>query len=214
MRRIFPNLYLVHGGIGAGTSYLLKRSGGNFLLPSFGKAEIEDQLDEIEKLGGVSAIYVNGRHNAKSKNFPNKLIARYHPPIYLSEIDAKTIKPKLPNVQPLKFQRQQLADDLRAIPFPGYSKGGMAYLWENGGKKHLFVGITLSRIDGQWKTWLASAVTLQAFNQALKGLKDTRFDVLLCNSMSNTEEPWFTFTARQRNTMVDALLKDRNDAKP
>jgi hypothetical protein len=216
LRELFPSLFLVHARTGnAGFSYLIKRKQGNILIPAYNKELIDARLDDIEKLGGVSAIYINGKHNAKMPNFPSALTEKYHPPIHISDIDAKTYHApsKLPNVQPIPFRRQRLADDLEAVPFPGYSKGGMAYLWQSKGKKYLFAGITITRINNEWRTWVASTVTGKAFINALKELQSTKADVLLLNSFSNTEDPWFTFTPVEWDQLFEDLIANPKPGK-
>ena len=216
LREIFPNLFLVQARVEkvAGPSFLLRREQGNILIPAYNKDLIDRRLKQIERLGGVSAIYVNGKHNAKIPNFPSALTERYRPPIYISELDAKTYRArKLPNSRPLKFKRQMVAKDLEAIPFPGYSKGGMAYLWSNGGKRYLFGGITITRIDGEWRTWVSAAVTPRAFKAALKELGETACDVLLLNSFANTEEPWFSFKPAQWKALFDELIANPKPGK-
>jgi hypothetical protein len=191
----------------------LRRKQGNCINPNYNRELMDERLNDLDALGGVSAILVNGRHNAKPKQFPNALTDRYHPTIYLSEIDAKTYKRPLPNAQPLKFQRQKIAADLEVIPFAGYSKGGLAYRWTNAGKTYLFAGITITRIDRQWKTWRASTVTPKAFNAALAELRDTPCDVLVLNSFANTEDPWFNFTPKAWKKFFDDLIANPNPGK-
>jgi hypothetical protein len=214
VREIFPNLFLVHGRTpAAGFCFLLRRKQGNFLNPNYNKQLIDERLEEIDALGGVSAILVNGRQTAKAQHFPNELTKRYRPAIYISEIDAKTYAKPLPNARPLKFQRHQIADDLEAIPFPGYSKGGMAYLWNNGGTKYLFAGITITRIDDAWQTWVASTVSPRAFQSALAELKSTQCNVLVLNSFANTQDPWFPFTHSKWARLFDDLIANPNPGK-
>src|SRR6476659_8225119 len=96
-KEIFPNLFLIHDRTKtAGYCFLLRRKEGNVLVPNFNKEMIEARLEPIESLGGVDAICGCDRHNAKSKHFPNKLTAAYRPPIFISNIDAKTYRVKLP----------------------------------------------------------------------------------------------------------------------
>lgn len=207
MQEIFPSIFLVRPQRAAPKTQfplLIRRRGGNILFAT--KDDISPFLNELQKLGGVSHMFLGDRHHAVPRTAANA--KQLKAVLAASDIEAKALEPKGVHVQlQLPHERQQFAADLEIIPTPGHTPGAFSYLWTSErGKRFLFIGDTLVPIDGSWEFWVIKPRRAM-FLTTLNFLAKLEFDVILSNSFACTPKAWFEVDAAARKTMFVDLRK-------
>ena len=123
-------------------SYLLCTDMGNALLYNTG---IEKELDEIERLGGISSQYLTHRHES-GKNL-KKIKERFNSTLFCEITESEYVS-KDCDVDIKINELVQFENNVIAIPTPGHTSGGCCYYYESPhGGRYLFTG-DLFYVDG------------------------------------------------------------------
>jgi glyoxylase-like metal-dependent hydrolase (beta-lactamase superfamily II) len=214
MEELFEDgLYRVGGTreqFGAGWSYLLRREQGNLLLLNLAGSSVAalgPDFPAIEAMGGVSALFLNDRHNARRPE-DNRISERFGAPLYCSVPEAKVVRKNGVHVPaPFPLERASFASDFEIVPTPGHTPGGVSYLWNSGRRRYLFIGDGLWNERGRWRYAVVQR-NVPTMCASLASLKDLAFDVLVSNSLANDVFPCFEVDAAARARLLDGVIAD------
>lgn len=188
MRQVQPDLWQTTSFspfLGLTThAYLLTRPGGNVLFYNIGDLQ---ELDAIEKLGGVAWQYLSHRDeisailNAIAERFGSKLA------IHIDEA-AECSKIRTPDR--VYRHRETHHGNIGIIPVPGHSPGSTCFMVSSPtGKKYLFTGDTLY-FDSHhgWRAGFIEGLHGEkdrpVLAQSLRLLRELRPDVVLSSAYS------------------------------
>jgi glyoxylase-like metal-dependent hydrolase (beta-lactamase superfamily II) len=151
MKQIYPDLWQTrseHPFTGVTThAYLLVRKSGNVLIYSSGW---QDELQEIQGLGGITHQYLSHRDEAGAALADIKRIFRSK--LCCHEFEVKAVE-KFAFVD-CKFGKRELwPGDIEVIPTPGHTNGSVCFLATSvDGERYLFTGDTIFQDNGAWDT--------------------------------------------------------------
>jgi hypothetical protein len=133
METIIPGLYAsAPEPLGFGPSleiraFLLQRERGNLLI--YRASTLEQDVEAVGDLGGVSRQYLNHHHEASPAC---DWVARtFGAPLHVHEADARAVS-EICNVDETFSERHKLDEDFEIIPVPGHTSGATAFLWDTG----------------------------------------------------------------------------------
>ena len=119
-------------------AFLLQREGGNLLI--YRSAALEQDLETVNDLGGISLQYLNHHHEASPAC--DWVANTFGAPLHVHEDDAPATS-KICEVGETFSERHKLGDDFEVIPIPGHTPGATAFLWDTGEHRVLFTGDTV-----------------------------------------------------------------------
>lgn len=134
-------------------SWLLVRPGGNYLTAC---ADVSEHLDEIEKLGGLSRVFLtdihfaNAWHGEAANHFGATLVCHNSDQ---PKVKARCKAAKLESIG----ERTQLDKEFLAVPTPGHADGGLCYLWTGAKQTVLFTGDFLCHAATGWAVFCGKA---------------------------------------------------------
>ena len=187
MEQLEPDLWQTSPrAVGDGVStraYLLTKASGNLLIYNLGEDQEED-LDAIEKLGGVSVQVLSYRDEASPAL--GKVRNRFASRLAYHEADAAAI-------------REQGEADLSIAPgcddpalsevevqhTPGHTPGSVTLRYESPhGKTYLFTGDTIVPVSGGWATAVYPELESDAgaLVESLGRLRDESADLLVSSA--------------------------------
>jgi glyoxylase-like metal-dependent hydrolase (beta-lactamase superfamily II) len=208
LKRIFPNLYRF-AGVGAMSrtwSYLVVRKDGNLLLPGYVSA-ITDNLDEIEKLGGVELQFLTHFHDVVPE-IHDELHKRFGAKLCHHEAAGPKVrgKSKCPSEE-FSNDGIRLGSDFESVNFPGHTPGHTVYRWRDRARTFLFSGHSMKLIFGRWELFF-------------KSRKSDRFDDLceadhlLPSSSSHGSEEYHSFIEPTRASFREAVDQAKECPNP
>ena len=177
-------------------SYFLKTDKGNVLIYS---TSHHYELDEIEKLGGITHQLISHRDEMSSilvdikKRFNSKLLCD------AQEADSigKYCRPDI-----LVEDSLNMECGIKVFHSPGHSIGSCTFWYESPtGKKYLFTGDSFFPWNGKLRTFVISGFggTNQAMKETLEVYKQYEPDMVLCSAaigdvhiMEMTKDSWST----------------------
>lgn len=185
-------------------SYLLKRKGGNVLLPRFGvETTISEELDAIGSVGGIKWVFITDYHfGGKSCE---SLASFFGARCASSVIEQPKLRKKgLLALDAFPFERHFLEEDLEIIPVPGHTSGGVCLRWVERRCTYLFTGDFLYH-DG--KGWVPGAKTRRKIESSLQLVKELEFDYLVGCGSDFVECPYIKLsTQAQKEAFIDEIL--------
>jgi hypothetical protein len=156
MECIFPNLYRIvrEGNKGRSYAYFIKRKQGNLLL-TCGAGTVRENLDEIEKLGGVHMQFINHNHDLGGQ-LHDEIYERFGAKLYHHELENKKVKQKTscPS-ESYGDDGFQVGKDFEAIYFPSCGEGLSLFLWQHGGNGFLFTSHVIKMVNSEWNIGLS-----------------------------------------------------------
>ncbi len=183
MEKLSPNLHLhtLKSRFAGWTnfSWLLKRKTGNFLIAC---ADVTGNLEEIEKLGGLSCVFLTDIHFAN--NWHGEVCKHFGAMFVCHESDKAKAKTKCgaSKIEALDA-RTQLEKDFLAIHTPGHADGGLCYLWNDGKESTLFTGDFLAHTPKGWSVFCGKAKH-KLMTKSLQTIGELPV-TLLCPGVSN-----------------------------
>jgi hypothetical protein len=120
-------------------AFLLRREQGNLLI--YRAATLEQDVETVNDLGGVSRQYLNHHHEASPAC--DWVAKTFGAPLHVHKADAQAAS-KVCDVDETFSERHRLDEDLEVIPIPGHTSGATAFLWDTGQHRALFTGDTIS----------------------------------------------------------------------
>lgn len=183
MRQIYPDLWQGQQGNHYGLTsraYLLSRENGNVL---FYYTRSEKDLDVIEIQGGANYQYLSHIHEVNNSlsvtgdRLNSKLVGHH---LLKSPIAEFTNLDVPLNLTDNTFH----AEDIQVIPTPGHTATNLCYHYKSPFEKsYLFVGDTIYRDRGVWKTLIlpGEGGSRREMMQSLERLKQLEVDVIICS---------------------------------
>jgi glyoxylase-like metal-dependent hydrolase (beta-lactamase superfamily II) len=104
-------------------AFLLRREQGNLLI--YRAATLEQDVETVNDLGGVSRLYLNHHHEASPAC--DWVAKTFGAPLHVHEADAQAAS-KVCDVDETFSERHRLDEDLEVIPIPGHTSGATAFL--------------------------------------------------------------------------------------
>ena len=108
-------------------AFLLQREGGNLLI--YRSAALEQDVETVNGLGGISRQYLNHHHEASPAC--DRVADTFGAPLHVHEDDAAAAA-EICNVDATFSERHKLDEDFEVIPIPGHTGGATAFLWDSG----------------------------------------------------------------------------------
>ncbi len=184
-------------------AFLLQREQGNLLL--YRSAALEQDVEAVGDLGGITRQYLNHRHEASPSC--DWVAGTFGAPLHVHENDAPSVS-AVCNVDEIFFERHHVSEDFGVIPTPGHTSGATAFLWDTGEHRCLFTGDTIFFSGGRWRAAVLDGVSdRERYIESLELIRDLDFDVLVPWAATGGQ-PSHAFTGRaDARRRIDAILE-------
>ena len=184
-------------------AYLLQREGGNLLL--YRSAALEQDVETVNGLGGISRQYLNHHHEASPAC--DRVADTFGAPLHVHEDDAAAAA-EICNVDATFSERHKLDEDFEVIPIPGHTGGATAFLWDSGQHRVLFTGDTIFFGRSKWRAAVLDGVSdRDRYIESLELMRTLDFD-LVVPGIAAAGRPYYSFTDRAEATQqIDAILE-------
>jgi len=208
MNEVIPGLYASEPEpLGFGPSleiraYLLQREEGNLLV--YRSATLEEDVEEINVLGGISRQYLNHYHEAAPAC--DFIATTFDAPLHIHEADAQAAS-EICNVDETFTERHHVGEDFEVIPIPGHTSGATAFLWDTGEHRVLFTGDTIFFSRGRWVAAVLDGVSdRERYIESLELIRTLDFD-LVAPGVAPAGEPYYEFTEKaEAERRIDEIL--------
>ena len=209
MDTVIPGLYASEPEpLGFGPSleiraYLLQRERGNLLV--YRSEALEQDVEALEDLGGISRQYLNHHHEASPAC--DWVANTFDAPLHVHEDDAAAAA-EICNVGATFSERHKLGEDFEVIPIPGHTSGATAFLWDSGQHRVLFTGDTIFFGRSKWRAAVLDGVSdRERYIKSLGLIRSLDFD-LVVPGIAVAGRPYYSFTDRAEATQqIDAILE-------
>ena len=184
-------------------AYLLQREQGNLLI--YRAATLEQDVEEINALGGISRQYLNHHHEASPAC---DWVARtFGAPLNVHEIDAPSVS-EICNVDEIFSERHHLDDDFEVIPIPGHTSGATAFLWDTRQHRCLFTGDSIFFPRGKWVAAVLDGVSdRERYLESLELIRSLDFD-LIVPGIAAAGQPYYEFVEKaEAERRIDEILE-------
>jgi hypothetical protein len=184
-------------------AYLLQREGGNLLL--YRSAALEQDVETVNGLGGISRQYLNHHHEASPAC--DWVANTFGAPLHVHEDDAAAAA-EICSVDATFSERHKLDEDFEVIPIPGHTGGATAFLWDSGQHRVLFTGDTIFFGRSKWRAAVLDGVSdRDRYIESLELMRTLDFD-LVVPGIAAAGRPYYSFTDRAEATQqIDAILE-------
>ena len=184
-------------------AYLLQREGGNLLI--YRSAALEQDVETVNDLGGISRQYLNHHHEASPAC--DWVANTFGAPLHVHEEDAAAAA-EICNVDATFSERHKLDGDFEVIPIPGHTGGATAFLWDSGQHRVLFTGDTIFFGRSKWRAAVLDGVSdRERYIESLELIRSLDFD-LIVPGIAAAGRPYYSFTDRAEATQqIDAILE-------
>src|SRR5215208_5777191 len=184
-------------------AFLLQREQANLLI--YRAATLEQDVEAVGDLGGVSRQYLNHHHEASPAC---DWVARtFDASLHVHEADAPAVS-AVCNVDETFSERHKLDEDFEIIPIPGHTSGATAFLWDTGQHRALFTGDTVFFIRGRWRAAVLEGISdRERYMESLELIRSLDFD-LIVPGIASAGHPYYSFTDHAGATQqIDAILE-------
>jgi glyoxylase-like metal-dependent hydrolase (beta-lactamase superfamily II) len=184
-------------------AYLLQREGGNLLI--YRSAALEQDVETVNDLGGISRQYLNHHHEASPAC--DWVANTFGAPLHVHEDDAAATA-EICNVDATFSERHKLDEDFEVIPIPGHTGGATAFLWDSGQHRVLFTGDTIFFGRSKWRAAVLDGVSdRERYIESLELIRTLDFD-LLVPGIAPAGRPYYSFTEGAEATQqIDEILE-------
>jgi glyoxylase-like metal-dependent hydrolase (beta-lactamase superfamily II) len=209
METIIPKLHAsVPESLGFGPSleiraFLLQREQGNLLI--YRSATLEQDIEAVSNLGGISRQYLNHHHEASP--VCDWVARTFDAPLHVHENDAPSVSETC-NVDETFSERHRLDEDFEVIPIPGHTSGATAYLWDTGQHRCLFTGDTIFFPRGKWVAAVLDGVSdRERYIESLELIHTLDFD-LIVPGIASADQPYYEFVEKaEAERRIDEILE-------
>ena len=187
MEQLEPDLWQTSPrAVGDGVStraYLLTKASGNLLIYNLGEDQEED-LDAIEKLGGVSVQVLSHRDEASPAL--GKVRNRFASRLAYHEADAAAIREQgEADLSIAPGCDDPALSEVEVLHTPGHTPGSVTLRYESPhGKTYLFTGDTIVPVSGGWATAVYPELEsdASALVESLGRLREQSADLLVSSA--------------------------------
>ena len=145
-----------------GHSYLLLRDEGNILVACHSGPESPEELDEVEKLGGISSQWVCHQHDVNRNGLHERLHDRFGCSLHHHERDRSGVSKRTTcPVDPFGDDGANVGSDFEAHYYPACMDGHSIYRWNMGGKYLLITAHSFYLRDGEWNLFVPEGPRLR-----------------------------------------------------
>ena len=197
MDNVIPGLYAsVSEPLGFGPSleiraFLLQREGGNLLI--YRSGFLEQDLEEVNGLGGIRRQYLNHHHEASPAC--DWVAETFGAPLHVHEDDARATS-EICEVSETFSERHKIGDDFEVIPIPGHTDGATAFLWDTGEHRALFTGDTVFFGRGRWRAAVLDGISdRERYIESLQLIRSLDFD-LVVPGIALAGQPYYEFVEK------------------
>jgi Metallo-beta-lactamase superfamily len=164
---------------------------------------LEQDVEAVGDLGGVSRQYLNHHHEASPAC--DWVASTFDATLYVHEEDAAA---EICNVAATFSERHKLDEDFEIIPIPGHTSGATAFLWDSGQHRVLFTGDTIFFGRSKWRAAVLEGVSdRERYIESLESIRSLDFD-LIVPGIAAAGRPYYSFTDRAEATQqIDAILE-------
>lgn len=209
MDNVIPGLYAsAPEPLGFGPSleiraFLLQREGGNLLI--YRSAALEQDVETVNVLGGISRQYLNHHHEASPAC--DRVAETFDAPLHVHEEDAREAS-EICGVGKTFSKRHKLGDDFEVIPVPGHTAGATAFLWDSGEHRVLFTGDTVFFSRGRWRAAVLDGVSdRKKYIESLELIRSLDFD-LIVPGIASAGQPYYEFVEKaEAEQRLDEILE-------
>ncbi|MDQ3540326.1 MAG: MBL fold metallo-hydrolase [Chloroflexota bacterium] len=209
METILPRLHAsVPEPLGFGPAleiraFLLERDRGNLLI--YRSASLEQDVEAVRKLGGISRQYLNHHHEASPAC--DWVASELGAPLHCHADDAAEAA-KICTVAETFSERHRLDDDFEIIPIPGHTPGATAYLWDTGEHRVLFTGDTIFFSKGRWQAALLEGVGDRPRHiESLELIRTLDFDYVIPGVASEGEPYYAQVETSEAEQRIDGIIE-------
>jgi glyoxylase-like metal-dependent hydrolase (beta-lactamase superfamily II) len=183
-------------------AFLLRREQGNLLI--YRAATLEQDVETVNDLGGVSRQYLNHHHEASPAC--DWVAKTFGAPLHVHEADAQAAS-KVCDVDETFSERHRLDEDLEVIPIPGHTSGATAFLWDTGQHRALFTGDTISFSRGRWRAAVLDGVSdRERYIESLELIRTLDFD-LVVPGIAPADQAYYEFVEKaEAERRIDEVL--------
>jgi glyoxylase-like metal-dependent hydrolase (beta-lactamase superfamily II) len=183
-------------------AFLLRREQGNLLI--YRAATLEQDVETVNDLGGVSRQYLNHHHEASPAC--DWVAKTFCAPLHVHEADAQAAS-KVCDVDETFSERHRLDEDLEVIPIPGHTNGATAFLWDTGQHRALFTGDTISFSRGRWRAAVLDGVSdRERYIESLELIRTLDFD-LVVPGIAPADQAYYEFVEKaEAERRIDEVL--------
>jgi Metallo-beta-lactamase superfamily len=184
-------------------AFLLQRERGNLLV--YRSAALEQDVETVNSLGGISRQYLNHHHEASPAC--DWVANTFGAPLHVHEDDAAAAA-EICNVDATFSERHKLDEDFEVIPIPGHTGGATAFLWDSGQHRVLFTGDTIFLGRSKWRAAVLDGVSdRDRYIDSLELIRSLDFD-LIVPGIAPAGRPYYSFTDRTEATQqIDEILE-------
>src|SRR5215204_3997392 len=215
METIIPKLHAsVPESLGFGPSleiraFLLQREQGNLLI--YRSATLEQDIDAVSNLGGISRQYLNHHHEASP--VCDWVARTFDAPLHVHEHDAPSVS-EICNVDEIFSERHCLDEDFEVISIPGHTSGATAFLWDTGQHRTLFTGDTVFFIRGRWRAAVLDGVSdRERYIESLELIRTLDFDFVVPGT-TPAGEPYYELVEKpEAERRIDEILERLRSGK-
>jgi len=184
-------------------AFLLQREPGNLLV--YRSAALEQDVETLDDLGGISRQYLNHHHEASPAC--DWVAGKFDAPLHVHEEDAAAAA-EVCNVDATFSERHKLDEDFEIIPVPGHTSGATAFLWDSGQHRVLFTGDTIFFGRSKWRAAVLDGVSdRERYIGSLELIRSLDFD-LIVPGIAAAGHSYYSLTDRTEATrQIDAILE-------
>lgn len=197
MKTVIPKLHAsAPEALGFGPSleiraFLLQREERNLLI--YRSATLEQDVEAVNDLGGISRQYLNHWHEASPAC--DWVANTFDAPLYVHEEDAPSAS-EICNVAATFSERHKLDEDFEVIPIPGHTAGATAFLWDTGEHRVLFTGDTIFFSRGRWRAAVLDGVSdRERYIESLELIRTLEFDLII-PGIAAAGQPYYAFVEK------------------
>lgn len=197
MKTVIPKLHAsAPEALGFGPSleiraFLLQREERNLLI--YRSATLEQDVEAVNDLGGISRQYLNHWHEASPAC--DWVANTFDAPLYVHEEDAPSAS-EICNVAATFSERHKLDEDFEVIPIPGHTAGATAFLWDTGEHRVLFTGDTIFFSRGRWRAAVLDGVSdRERYIESLELIHTLEFDLII-PGIAAAGQPYYAFVEK------------------
>jgi hypothetical protein len=214
MEKVFTNIYRMGKSSrtrGASYTYFLKRAKGNLLICHQTPPTDED-LDEIETLGGIDSQWVCHSHDAIKGTTHKQIHERFGAPLHVHRIDRGRVLSKARcEMDIFEGDGTTLGDDFEAFFLPTCSPGHSIYRWKSRGKYYLFTSHAMYYRDDAWDLQFNQH---NDWHRQVGPLSKQHIDYVLPGYSPSEEKGFYSLDDDMRQGLTKALRAVRGKPLP
>lgn len=214
MKQIFPGIYHTEADRPFDNevqtrAYFIQLETANFLF--YSSSHIQRSFELIESLGGISAQYLNHRHEASPHC--DSVRNHFNAPLICHEKEREAVAEQC-RVSETFSERHRVTAQFEVIPTPGHCPGSSCYLLNRNGTNILLTGDTLYPVNSEWEIYLMSGSSSAAeMISSLQQLALLEVDLLL-PGLHIGDQAWEEVSGTRWQYILERCMVTAEEALP